>query len=189
MRHASEADHFSPMPAQGGQSEILQSFLICNRADLATCLQQLSSTRFTGRLNLIHAHQASWSLYLCLGRLVWIAKGIQPEQRWQRVLSQYYPDADAVELEILTPKHSQLPEYAILTGLLQRHAITREQLVNLVEDVVIECLFDLLQAVDSLQDEQPSPTGLTGMLMVDDKLDAPLTLIRSEQALQKAQQQ
>ncbi len=191
MHHSSEAAHFStvPSPAQAGQSEILQSFLICNRADLITCLQRLSTTRFTGRFDLIHAHHATWSLHLCLGRLVWISKGIQPEQRWRRMLSQYYPNADAVELEILTPKHSRLPEYAILTGLLQRHAITREQLVALVEDVVIECLFDLLQAVDSLKDEQTSQTGLTGMLNADDKLDAPLTLIRSEQALEKAQQQ
>ncbi|NJK61357.1 MAG: response regulator [Synechococcaceae cyanobacterium SM2_3_1] len=191
MRHASEAAHFSPVPspAQGGQSEILQSFLICNRADLSTCLQRLSTTRFTGRLDLIHTHQTTWSLHLCLGRLVWISKGIQPTQRWRRVLSQYYPNVDVVELEILTPKHCRLPEYAILTGLLQRHALTREQLVALVEDVVIEGLFDLLQTFDNLKDTQASQTGLTGILIADDKLDAPLTLIRSEQALEKAQQQ
>lgn len=156
------------------------------QAVLGSLLQQLSDERYSGRLDILGAGEWRWSFYLCLGRLVWQAGGFNAHGRWRRLLSQYCPTVDDVEVESLAPRQAAVREYAILAGLLQRQYINRSQLVALVEASLQELLFDLLQY---LQVSGRGEEQVTYQLHPADLVQSPLTLIRSEQALSQARAQ
>ncbi|MEN9223323.1 MAG: response regulator [Thermostichus sp. BF3_bins_97] len=159
-------------------------------AALGSLLGQLSMERFSGRLDLQGPSGTVWSFYLCLGRFVWQTGGQNAYQRWRRLLSQYCPGVDEIEIQSLVSPQELIREYAILSGLLQRQQITRTQLVSLIEESLQEVLFDLLQDVEShIQSLVDGEDHVAYQLHPDSVVQSPLTLIRSELALKKAHEQ
>ncbi len=146
---------------------------------LTAQLQAYSQRRFTGRLDI--RGSITWSLYFCLGRLVWAAGGEHPVRRWHRLLKQYCPqiEPDKIRLrEVNMPRTSW--EYLALTVLVRRHNITGEQAVGTIKNTITEVLFDILQHAEKEQ--------LIFISDTQDILDASLTLVNPNKALQAAQQ-
>ncbi|HAX79266.1 MAG TPA: response regulator [Cyanobacteria bacterium UBA11372] len=146
---------------------------------LTAQLQAYSQRRFTGRLDI--RASVTWSLYFCLGRLVWAAGGEHPVRRWHRHLKQYCPqiEADKIRLrEVNMPRSTW--EYLALTVLVRRHNITGEQAVATIKNTITEVLFDILQNAEKEQ--------LIFISDPQDILDASLTLINPGKALEVAQQ-
>ena len=142
-------------------------------------LQAYSQRRFTGRLDV----QASttWSLFFCMGRLVWAAGGVHPLRRWHRHLKQYCPHLPPEKIRLRETDISRASwEYLALTVLVKRQAIAGEQAVAAIKNTFTEILFDILQH----SEKEP----LTFIDDPEDVLDASLTLINPTRALQEAQQ-
>ncbi|NJK62286.1 MAG: response regulator [Synechococcaceae cyanobacterium SM2_3_1] len=157
--------------------------------DLSRYLEDLSRRRVTSRVLLMGAKGLQWSLYLCLGRLVWAGEGIQPHQRWHRILHQHCPEVDHVDIEFLTQEaKGGVSEYRVLTRLLERRTIQRVQLVAIVEEVVTEVLFDVRHYLEEMQSPDRPEHRVLALMQQDQSLDTPFTLIRSEQALEKVRQ-
>ncbi len=107
--------------------------------EIEICQQQ----QFTGRLEVIATDNQQWSLYFCLGRLIWATGGIHLIKRWQRLLAQYCP-------RISSQKHVptnnwDLGEYQLLIGLVKKQEVKGEEAVRVIRNTVTEVLFDLLQ--------------------------------------------
>jgi chemotaxis family two-component system response regulator PixG len=94
------------------------------------------------------------------------------------------PGVDPAELEFLTEEaRGDVPEYKVLTQLLERRALRRQQMVAVIEEVITEVLFDIRHYLEDIQSPDNPEHRLLAQVHRDQSLDAPLTLIRSEQAL------
>lgn len=141
-------------------------------------LQAYSQRKFTGRLDI--RGSTTWSLYFCMGRLVWAAGGEHPVRRWHRHLKQYCPHIEPHKIRL---REANIPkyiwEYVALSVLVRRQKITGEQAVATIKNTITEVLFDILQHAEK--------ETLIFMLDPQDILDAALTLINPAKALEAAQ--
>lgn len=139
-------------------------------SQIESCQQQ----QFTGRLNVVATDNQQWSLYFCLGRLIWATGGIHLVKRWQRLLAQYCPQVD--NKKYLCPINTwDLDEYQLLIGLVKNQQIKGEQAVRVIRNTVTEILFDLLQQEELGQ--------LTFTSSSQNVLIASLTLLNPQHAI------
>ncbi|MFB2878360.1 response regulator [Floridanema aerugineum] len=146
---------------------------------LSDQLTNLIQNQFTGRLD-IQGVITTWSLYFCLGRLVWASGGCHVNRRWYRHLRQYLNQVTSDDIRLREGDVAQFWEYLVLIVLVKRQKITGEQAVAVIKSAVLEVLFDILQQ------EEKAPLAFS----IDQQqvLDASLTLINPEKALSEAQQ-
>ncbi|HEY9851494.1 MAG TPA: response regulator [Leptolyngbyaceae cyanobacterium] len=145
---------------------------------LSDQIQIQSQKQFTGRLDV--QGSTTWSLYFCLGRLVWVAGGVHPMRRWHRHLNLYCPQIPPNSVRLRESDLTRYWEYQAITVLVKRQKITGEQAVAVIKSNVAEVFFDILQY------EAKEP--LTFICDRENISDASLTLINPSQALQEAQQ-
>ncbi|MFB2918840.1 response regulator [Aerosakkonema funiforme] len=145
---------------------------------LSDQIQTYSQRQFSGRLDV--QGSTTWSLYFCLGRLVWAAGGVHPHRRWYRYLNQYFPQIAPNSIRLRETDITRYWEYQILTVLVKRQKIAGEQAVAAIKSAVAEVLFDIIQQQEKEQ--------LTYTCTQEEVLDASLTLISPAQALQESQQ-
>ncbi len=155
---------------------------------IADQLSRLGTERFTGRCDIHVGEGTTWSLYFCLGRLVWQAGGSHPGDRWRRLLSQYCPDVDEVELASIESKEN-CREYGLLIGLLRRQRIEREAMLALIEAALVEVIFDILQARESTLINESGSAQVEIQRDPQSRLEDPLTFFKVDQILNKAQQE
>jgi chemotaxis family two-component system response regulator PixG len=156
------------------------------RVGLAFQLSQLQSNLFKGRLDIESPSGLNWSLYFCLGRLVWQAGGAYPLEHWNRLLSQYSPKID--ELSEINGKNSKFNGYTVLEKLLQQGKSEYSQIVALVKNALVEVLFDILQDEYCLKDKQPN-RQLSFTVDSSDCIKNVFTLFRTDKSLTEAMQQ
>ncbi len=142
--------------------------------EIDSCQQK----QFTGRLHIVATDNQQWSLYFCLGRLIWATGGVHLIKRWQRLLSQYCP-------QISSQKHTptclhDLGEYQLLVDLAKKQQIQGEQAVRVIRNTVTEILFDLLQQ-EKLGQLRFISTRQSG-------LNASLTLLNPQHAVSHSKQ-
>jgi chemotaxis family two-component system response regulator PixG len=110
-----------------------------------------SSQHFTGTLVISSPDGLSWRFYYHLGRLVWATGGPHTIRRWRRAILQTLavsPDATPIDLNRIRLRSSDRYEswkYHILSVLVKRNLLTREQVCQIVSTVSQEIVFDLLQ--------------------------------------------
>ena len=107
--------------------------------EIEICQQQ----QFTGRLEAIATDNQQWSLYFCLGRLIWATGGVHLIKRWQRLLAQYCPQISSQKY--VPTNNWDLGEYQLLIGLVKKQEVKGEEAVRVIRNAVTEVLFDLLQ--------------------------------------------
>ena len=107
--------------------------------EIEICQQQ----QFTGRLEAIATDDQQWSLYFCLGRLIWATGGVHLIKRWQRLLAQYCPQISSQKY--VPTNNWDLGEYQLLIGLVKKQEVKGEEAVRVIRNAVTEVLFDLLQ--------------------------------------------
>lgn len=146
---------------------------------LSDQLTNLIQNQFTGRLD-IQGVITTWSLYFCLGRLVWASGGCHVNRRWYRHLRQYLNEVTSDDIRLREGDVAQFWEYLVLIVLVKRQKITGEQAVAVIKSAVLEVLFDILQQ------EEKAPLAFN--IDRQQVLDASLTLINPEKALSEAQQ-
>ena len=150
---------------------------------LASQLYQLQSRLFRGRLDIEDLGQLKWSLYFYLGRLVWAGGGADSLERWQRLLNYYCPGI--TQLEEINPETAEFDGYILLADILKQDRSKRSQIIALVQDILVEVLFDILQYEQQLKDDQESDR----LSFAYDNQNYPktaLTLVRIDQSLTEA---
>lgn len=154
-------------------------------AALANHLNGLKQARFSGRLVLIHPLGHQWDLYFYMGRILYARGGVHPIKQWRRNLAAHCFRNNIAQLNQmnLAQEIAGLPaqavnvcwDYYLLCLWGQQKKITREQIVNMIQSVVIEILFDVNQAVQ-----------INAQLRKENPLTPQLALIDPEQAYTEA---
>lgn len=112
---------------------------------LAFQLNFCNQERFTGQIALsIQMKSAQqWSLFFEKGCLVWGSGGTHPVRRWYRYLSHY----QSSNSKLVLSEHHEFESWAyeILGNLLEQHVIQPHTVEQIIQHVLIELLFDLLQ--------------------------------------------
>lgn len=112
----------------------------------ANDLAALKRTQFSGKLSIKSALEQEWTLYFYLGRMLYATGGIHPLRRWQRIVTTYCPQIKANDLNLFTQLSGVAWEYHLLASWLKQEQISREQVGHIIREIVLEVLFDILQA-------------------------------------------
>lgn len=154
------------------QLAIWSQMQLTGRLDVQADSSQQSSFYF--------ASSQQWSLYFCMGRLVWARGGSHVLRRWRRFLSQYCPQICAQNDSRFESDVVKGEDYNLLIRWVKQHQITGEQAASVIRNTVTEVMFDILQ--------QEKLGQLTFVGDHQDTLHACLTLLNAEQTLKQAQQ-
>ncbi len=154
---------------------------LCNR------LRQFKKKQFTGKIIIQGSGQTTWTIYFCLGRLVWADSGIHSHRSWKRLIDKYCPRVDWYTFKIDATSRSDCGDYYVLTVLLEQKLIGREQAIELVKTRVTESLFDLLQLEARQQLRITSETASTSSFLTSG-LQMSISLVNIEQVLHDANQ-
>jgi chemotaxis family two-component system response regulator PixG len=125
------------------------NYEVVSIAELSEQIQAYSQERFTGWLDLKleNIQDQQWRLYFCLGSLIWGTSTVHPIRRWYRQLSRHCP-------RLVTSTESnprQWPDYDVLADMVKQGKIQPEQLQAVVEDQIMEILFDIIQWGEQLR--------------------------------------
>ena len=115
-----------------------------NPLQLTGIIQQVIQSEINGRLNLVTQTGQQWDLYFQLGRIVWASGGEHRFRRWHRVLRQLGISPASIQM-----REKELPaqwEHLVLSVLLKRNRLKREDVQRAIETNITEVLFDVLQA-------------------------------------------
>jgi two-component system, chemotaxis family, response regulator PixG len=115
-----------------------------NPLQLMGIAQQVIQSEINGRLSLMTQAGQRWDLYFQLGRIVWASGGEHRFRRWHRVLRQLGISPASIQMrEQILPDQW---EHLVLSVLLKRNRLKREDVIRAIETNITEVLFDLLQA-------------------------------------------
>ncbi|TVQ54850.1 MAG: response regulator [Spirulina sp. DLM2.Bin59] len=135
-----------PLSASVDNNQTTHSALIAG-ASLRSQLINFERHQFTGRLDIAIAPKQTWSLYLALGRLAWAAGGLHPRRRWRRQLLCNQLASTAAQAKIRQSDRFECWDYQILTLLAKRQLANNEVVMAMIEGIVTEVLFEILQAI------------------------------------------
>lgn len=116
-----------------------------HKSKLANQLIFAKQKKFTGKLEIKTSFNNSWIFYLYTGKVVWGEGGCHPHRSWQRLLTKYCTQLECHNFQASVGDRNNGGNYYILTVLLQRKLLTKEQVIEIIKNTVIEILFDLLQ--------------------------------------------
>lgn len=143
-------------------------------------LVHLTPRRFSGQLKIVNSQEREWKLYFSSGRLVWGEAGLHPWRRWHRHLQLFCPNLSGEVPTILTADVFHSWQYHILVTLLERKQISIDRALALIESILVEVLFDLIQ--EDNQDQlriNSQPHLLLG------EMEQPLTTLSLYEALEE----
>ena len=113
--------------------------------DAIAKINELYEIRFTGSLRINTSRdRLNWKIYFRLGRIIWAKGGTHSNLRWRRYSHLIYrPHFKQIVKETAARTNRQ---YAILIGLHKlANSIQKDNLVQLVKNIVAEILFDIIQ--------------------------------------------
>ncbi len=122
-----------------------------NASELTKHIQMCSREKISGRLDLTvpNAQTPMWSLFFHLGCLTWTAGETHPLRRWNRQLSQHYPQLAA---DIQSRERPPDWDYGALVNQVKQGKIPSGKLAAIVGGNILEQLFDVIQT-----SQQPQP--------------------------------
>ncbi len=108
-------------------------------------LVTLTPGQFNGRLEVNNSKGQKWQLYFQGSKLIWADGGWHPWRRWRRNLSQFCPHLSPDNLRFRKGDECENWQYHLLVILLKRNLITLELAIAIINSILIEVLFDLIQ--------------------------------------------
>lgn len=169
------------------------SFSVLRHLSIGQLTQQFqlnSDQHFTGEL-LVHSSSSnagrsgatySWNLYFLLGRLVWVSSRVHRFRRWRRAIRLFAPQLNPDDIQFSGTVESPFMEYAVMMGLVRQQQLHRNQAIAIVEHLICEVIFDILQEGDSCEAIAAQSEHLKAM-------GEPITILNPRQLLTKAYQQ
>ena len=148
-----------------------------------TQLQHLQNHKFTGSLIIEAENLLNWTFYFRMGFLIWAAGSVYQDERSDRHLALFCPEANITELKQTVSTQQPHREYKILAKLrLQPEGlISQLKLVNLIKSTIAEVIFDAIQYGANNNHE-----SLLYSINPNDRPEVLLALIKTEQVCQQA---
>ena len=143
--------------------------------------------QFTGKVNVKDFVGTKWSLYLCLGRLVWAEGGIHPYRAWRRLLDRYCSQVNETNFKLDGDQKYECGDYYVLTILLQKKYITREEATEFIKIRASEVVFDMLQS-QSRKPLKIEPETASTSSFLTSGLQMSISLVNIEEVLVEAEQ-
>ena len=147
----------------------------------------LKQKQFTGTVRIKGHSRVEWILYLCLGRLVWAEGGQHSHRAWKRLLNKYCPQLDESNFQPEAAPQVECGEYYILTVLLKRKFIDREQATEFIKTRANEVVFDMLQSESQKPLQISSKTAASSSFLTSG-LQMSISLVNIEDVLIEAEQ-
>ena len=154
---------------------------------LANQLVFIKQKQFTGKIKIASATGVEWLIYLCLGRLVWTDGGIHPNRSWKRLVDKYCPQVDWNNFQFRKDKNFECGDYYLLTVLLQRKLLQREQATEVIKSRAVEVFFDLLQQ-ESKNPLKITPETASTSSFLTSGLQMSISLVDIEEVLIETEQ-
>lgn len=128
-----------------------------NHRYLFSKLSKYAGNGLTGRLNIKIKNTACWHIYFNTGSIIWASGGVHPVRRWLRQLQGCHsqislPEGMSKE-ELLSVPH-ECWDYFALALLIQENHLNPEQVKYIVEGVISEVLFDVVQGFAQVSPEE-----------------------------------
>jgi hypothetical protein len=101
--------------------------------------------KFTGTLTVTTQDKQQWQFNFYLGQCLWVGGGHHIYRFWCRFLAKYCPKLDTSLLVVRDSGELSTSIYYVITILLARKVIKREQAQSALESRLQETFFDLLQ--------------------------------------------
>lgn len=112
---------------------------------LQEMLSRLQRLPFTGILRVQDQQRMEWQLCFHSGVLIWAAGGLGPQARWWRHLYHTSPEV-ALQGAGETEGFAQSSSCRILLSLYQQGQVDRDAVIQIVQGLLAEVLFDVMQA-------------------------------------------
>ncbi len=116
----------------------------------ARLFRSLKNDRFSGRLVLQDARGKESTVYFYLGRILYATGGVHSGRRWQRNIIKHCPEigtsSEVMLAAAIAGNHPISWEYELLNGWFNEQKISRTKILQIVEAIVTELLFDLMQS-------------------------------------------
>lgn len=143
----------------------MSSQLIPSITKFINNLARLTPEKFNGVLVLQNSLGQEWQLYFDKGRLIWTTGGVHLWRRWRRNIRLFCPQLVSSDWQFDVDSVEFSWQYFALLVLSQRNVISEEVAINIINNTLLEVLFDLVQAeyFDPLKVEA-TPLELTGEL-------------------------
>ncbi len=151
--------------------------------DAIAKINELYHDRFTGSLRInTSSNRLEWKIYFRLGRIIWAKGGLHPNLRWRRYSRLIYlPHLKQIAAKEANPPNRQ---YSILINLYKLgNSIQKDNLIQLVKNVVSEIIFDIIQHSIISGDK------LLYKVSERDNLGAFLTLVNTDEILAETMQE
>lgn len=134
----------------------------------SSLFQTLKHPQFTGQLILGSSKGEEWIFHFYLGRIIYASGGDHQVRRWMRSVTKYAPvlitDLNSIDPRIFGTKiEKENWEYTLLGYWLKQQVVTRQQLTNIIRNIVTEILFDVTQRMEivfQLRNQQHLPNQL-----------------------------
>jgi two-component system, chemotaxis family, response regulator PixG len=147
----------------------------------------LKQKQFTGKVSVKDSSGIEWILYLCLGRLVWAEGGVHPHRAWKRLLDRYCPQVNEDSLQLDKSQEFECGDYYVLTVLLQKKFINREQATEFIKIRANEAMFDMLQS-EAKKPLTITPETATTSSFLTSGLQMSISLVNVEDVIVEAEQ-
>ena len=136
-------------------------------AKIIQLLKTLKRLELSGKLTWTDTKQQQWNLFLNRGQIMYGAGGDHPIRRWRRNVLSWCPGLekeasptgdDLVDADNLTL--SNCWEYQLLNAWLIQQKMTLENAAQITRDIIVEVLFDVIQAGElTYQFQRSQPLG------------------------------
>ncbi|NES86000.1 MAG: response regulator [Moorea sp. SIO2B7] len=121
---------------------------------LSSKLVRYGHEKFTGRLDLKVSTAQQWSLYLSYGRLVWASGSVHPTRRWRRQIIYHCPEVNPNRIALKKIEPGSCWDYQLMVLLARKRMINPQQTVVVIQGIVAEILFDILQSLTLVSPDQ-----------------------------------
>ncbi|PNW51049.1 UNVERIFIED_CONTAM: hypothetical protein BEN50_10895 [Euhalothece sp. KZN 001] len=124
-------------------SNLAENRLTCNR--IFRHLHYYYFKGFTGKIKISSHSGETWNFYLALGNLIWANGGNYPFRRWRR---RFFAATGSLPLLNNIDQTVECWDYKVLRELSETHSLTTKETENLVKGIILEVLFDVVQAFE-----------------------------------------
>ncbi|NET43170.1 response regulator [Okeania sp. SIO2B3] len=116
-------------------------------------LIRLIPQQFSGKVDLQNTDGQTWQLYFDRGCITWATGGSSSWRRWRRNFTQFCPFISLETLSFYTHDVCESWQYYIVNILLKQEKISLSQAISIINNTLVEVLFDLIQQdnLDTLQ--------------------------------------
>ena len=125
-------------------SNLTENRLTCNR--IFRHLYYYYFKGFTGKIQVTSHSGVSWTFYLVLGNLIWANGGNSPFRRWRR---RFFAATGNLPLLNNIDQAADCWDYKVLRELSETQSLTTQETENLVKGIILEVLFDVVQAFET----------------------------------------